>query len=204
TVENLLADYDQWEAAYEKNGGDRNLVLAMGWFKGLSTEHLQARGAVTLNLIDGSVLVEADGLPEDGSWDCWLVENEPGHSIMPEPGDRMIKAGTLSKRGDLATLQARLGGKFFESFQLDFVVITRSGQSPVESRVLLGAPDLYYKLHRSGETGTFGLLRGEQPPHSSSSDTLLSRLSRFLAPRTEAQIGPIPNPKTPLELLITK
>src|SRR5688500_7426475 len=58
SAEYLLADYKVWEAEYVKNGGDRNLVMAMGWFKGLSTEKTVASGQVKLNLIEGIVSVE--------------------------------------------------------------------------------------------------------------------------------------------------
>ena len=36
-VESLEAGYRAWEAEYVKNGGDRNMVVSMGGFKGLST-----------------------------------------------------------------------------------------------------------------------------------------------------------------------
>src|SRR5262245_19952967 len=57
SVENLLANYKDWEAAYVKNGGDRNMVLPIGPFKGLSTESSSAHGQVILNLHDGKVSV---------------------------------------------------------------------------------------------------------------------------------------------------
>ena len=62
SADHLLADYKAWEAKYVENGGDRNVVMSMGWFKGLSTEKTNAAGQVTLNLIDGIVSVEAEGL----------------------------------------------------------------------------------------------------------------------------------------------
>src|SRR5215813_2618958 len=58
----LRADYKAWEAKYLENGGDRNVVMSMGYFKGLSTEKTNASGQVTLNLIDGIVSVQAEGL----------------------------------------------------------------------------------------------------------------------------------------------
>src|SRR5262245_45763990 len=57
TVESLEAAYKEWEAQYEKQGGDRNWALPMGWFKGLSTEYSYASGMAAVNLIDGTVSV---------------------------------------------------------------------------------------------------------------------------------------------------
>src|ERR1051325_3804540 len=64
TVESLEAGYKVWEEQYVKNGGDRNIVLPMGWFKGLSTVDTEASGSVKLNIVDGIVTVEVRGLPE--------------------------------------------------------------------------------------------------------------------------------------------
>src|SRR5438067_839649 len=58
-VDTLKENYQVWEAEYEKTGGDRNVVLPIGWFKGLSTETTNARGLVKLNLIDGVISVKA-------------------------------------------------------------------------------------------------------------------------------------------------
>ena len=70
TVEALEANYNEWEAQYVKEGGDRNWVIPIGWFKGLSTEHTYASGKATLNLIDGTVSVECRGASESGRLGC--------------------------------------------------------------------------------------------------------------------------------------
>src|SRR5687767_6289472 len=69
TVETLEARYAEWEAQYEKAGGDRNWTIPIGWFKGLSTEQSYGHGAATVNLIDGVVALEVEGLPKGESWD---------------------------------------------------------------------------------------------------------------------------------------
>ncbi|HEU4342599.1 MAG TPA: hypothetical protein VFU31_13610 [Candidatus Binatia bacterium] len=43
-VGSLLANYKVWEAAYIKNGGDQNMILPIGPFKGLSTKPSDAFG----------------------------------------------------------------------------------------------------------------------------------------------------------------
>src|SRR5689334_15507441 len=105
-VGTLEANYQAWEADYEKTGGDRNLVLPIGWFKGLSTEPTDARGLVKLDLVDGVVSVKASGLSPTQSWDVWLVDNHPGdgRTVLPEPGDDLMRIGTLKQNGKMATL----------------------------------------------------------------------------------------------------
>src|SRR5688500_1969019 len=59
----LEASYRTWKAQYLERGGDRRVEFAVGWFKGLSTEHSTAHGSVTLDLVEGSVRARIDGLP---------------------------------------------------------------------------------------------------------------------------------------------
>ena len=73
-VQNLRTSYERWKVWYEMNGGDRNLVLPLGWSKALSAEFTNAKGQAILDLVGGSVSVEVRGLPEEGSWEVWLVE----------------------------------------------------------------------------------------------------------------------------------
>src|SRR5215813_7348887 len=108
SAETLEARYSEWEAQYVKEGGDRNLVIPMGWVKGLSTEQTYASGKATLNLIDGTVSVDVEGLPVAEGWDVWLVDNGAS-SILPEAGDNTLRIGSLRHEGKVARLKADLG-----------------------------------------------------------------------------------------------
>jgi hypothetical protein len=190
TVENLEASYKEWEALYEKEGGDRNWVLSMGWFKGLSTEQTYASGRATLNLIDGTVSVVIDGLPKAEGWDVWLVDNSAG-SVLPEAGENMLRIGSLQTDGKVATLKADLGSRAFTDFELDLIVVTRAGMSPIENRLLAGTTSLFHRLYRTKQRGEFGALsdypKSEAPAGKRS---LFARLLDSVIPTAEAQIGP--------------
>lgn len=204
SVENLLANYKEWEASYVKNGGDRNLVLPIGPFKGLSTESSSAHGQAILNLIDGTVSVEVKSLPKGESWDVWLVENRAGSSVMPEPGDIMVRVGDLKQKGGIAKLEAKLGTEAFAKFEPDLVTVTRAGKNPAEDRLFVGTTTLFHRLYRSGKRGQFGNLSdGDVPAREASKRGLWNWLVATVSPTAHAQIGPIPNPTTALELLIT-
>jgi cytochrome c peroxidase len=199
-VESLQANYKAWEEEFIKNGGDRNEVMQIGWFRGLSNESTDAHGTVKLNLIDGKVAVEAGGLSE-GQWDFWLIDNRTG-SIAPEPGDNMVRVGSLEQGKEVAKLEVDLGSQAFADFEVDLVVVTRAGKDPVESRVLVGTTTLFHRLYRSGQRGQFGVL-SEHPVQEPEKIGLLDRLMRKLNLTASAQIGPIINPSTPLQQLIT-
>jgi len=190
TVENLEARYKEWEAQYVKSGGDRNWVVPMGWFKGLSTEHHYASGKATLNLIDGIVSIDVDGLPKAEGWDVWLVDNGVG-SVLPEAGENMLRIGSLQHDGKVAKLKADLGSRAFADFELDLIVVTKAGMSPIENRMLVGTTTLFNRLYRTKQRGEFGTLSDHPKAEASASNRgVFVRLLDSVMPTAEAQIGP--------------
>ncbi len=158
-VHTLLAAYRKWEAQYARNGGDRNLVLALGWFKGLSAEPFtRARGTARLDLVDGRVTVEVGGLEPQTEWDVWLIDNRPspGGSVRPEPGDAMLRIGRLEARGERSTLKVRPGPEALRGFDVELVAVTRADRNPADECVLVGTMSLFHRLYRSARRGRFG------------------------------------------------
>src|SRR5262245_47692502 len=68
----LKKSYEEWKTAHETQGGDRDVRVALGYRKGLSSEFTRASGSARIDLIDGRVEVEVSDLP-DGDFDVWLV-----------------------------------------------------------------------------------------------------------------------------------
>ena len=197
-AEHLLADYKVWEAKYVENGGDRNVIMSMGYFKGLSTEKMNASGQVKLNLIDGIVEVQAEGLSRKESWDFWLIDNGPGSSVTPDAEDAMVRVGSLQRRGKLAKLEANLGSKVFVDFDPDLYVVTRAGKNPAEERILVGTTTLFHRLYRSGQRGQFGQLADMDLPLAASAEpakdsSMWSSLVESLSPTAHAAVGVIPD-----------
>ena len=193
----LLADYKAWEARYVENGGDRNVVMSMGYFKGLSTEKTNASGQVTLNLIDGIVSVQAEGLSKGESWDFWLIDNGPGSSVTPDAEDAMVRVGRLKHRGKFAKLEANLGSEAFVNFDPDLYVVTRADKNPAEERILVGTTTLFHRLYRSGQRGQFGQLADmdlpRPTPPAPAKDSQWTSLVEGLIPTARAAVGVIPD-----------
>src|SRR5262245_21100259 len=137
-VETLRASYETWAADFEKNGGEKNIILPMSSGQGVSTEQPGAAGLAKLNLVDKSVSVEVRGYPETEELDFWLVDNKTGQgrTILPEPGDVMMRVGSLKSDGGVAKLDAGFSNQEPKDFEPDFIAITRAGKSPVEDRLL--------------------------------------------------------------------
>ncbi len=150
-VRTIEAAYGRWKAEAERNGQKTKLVLALGYFKGLSSEFTQAGGRAMLDLADGALSVEVAGLPEGQGFDVWFVHNRPGpgRSVKPEPGDRMIRAGALARDSDRATLNTSLDRESLAGFKLDLMVVTPSGHNPTERGFLFAAPNVFQKLYYS-------------------------------------------------------
>jgi hypothetical protein len=194
----LLADYKAWEAKYLENGGDRNVVMSMGYFKGLSTETTNASAQVTLNLIDGIVSVKAEGLSKKESWDFWLIDNGAGSSVTPDAEDAMVRVGSLKHGTKFANLEANLGSEAFVNFDPDLYVVTRAGKNPAEERILVGTTTLFNRLYQSGRHGRFGQLADMDlprpaPAEEGTEDSLWNKLAETLIPTAHAAVGVIPD-----------
>lgn len=205
SLETFNANYKDWEMQYERNGGDRNLVLSMGWFKGLSTGNSYAGGSAKFNLVDGVVSVNINGLSKDEGWDVWLVDSAPGRSIALEPDDSMLRLGSLEHKGPMASLETILGRDAFKTFNMDLVIVTKAGRNPIEDRTLIGTTSLFHRVYRSKQEGQFGVLADADPlPPTPDTRGTFQRLVDLIVPTASAQIGPIPNPTTPLQQSITR
>ena len=144
--------YVDWQAGQQRNGGNRNLLIALGWSRGLSSETTEARGLTRVDRLGGQVRVEIDGLDPAEGWDVWLVDNQEGaqRSSLPERGDLMHRLGRLtgqSGKTGKAVLSAHLDSSLFESFEIDVVAVTREGVRPEEGTVLFGSPNLFQRLY---------------------------------------------------------
>jgi cytochrome c peroxidase len=145
---NLELFYLGWQKGYLAGGGDRRVDISVAWTPSLSTEPNQARGRVYLDLIDGAVRAEVRGL--DGrAADLWLVDNQegPGMTVLPQPGDRMVRIGSLRTHGDAAVLSASLAPGSLRDFELDLVVVSPPGRTPAESRLLVGTRPYFERLY---------------------------------------------------------
>jgi cytochrome c peroxidase len=143
------AAYNRWKAEAERIGQRTKLVLALGHSKGLSSEFSQAQGQALIDLTDGALSVEIFGLPQGQDFEIWLVHNRPGpgRSVKPEAGDRMIRAGALTRQGDRAVLSTRLEREALAGFKLDLLVVTPSGRTPAEGGLLFAAPSVLQKIY---------------------------------------------------------
>jgi hypothetical protein len=205
SMETFDANYKAWEAEYVKNGGDHNMVLAMGWFKGLSTTQTYASGLAKLNLVDGVVSVTINGLSKHEGWDLWMIDSAAGRSIMPESDDNMLRLGSLKNDGKVASFEANLGKETFAKFDMDLIIVTKAGKNPTEDRTIVGTTSLFHRVYRSAQRGEFGVLADADPlPPTPDTRGLVQQLTDAISPIASAQIGPIPNATTPLQQSITR
>jgi hypothetical protein len=205
-VETLLDRYAQWAESYEAAGGDGNVVVPLNAIPGLTTGESRASGHATLDMVARSVTVTVDGLPRGQPMDVWLVDNMPGNgrTVAPEAGDTMVRVGTLATKDGRASLQAVLEGETPSTFEPDLVAVTPAGEPAAGPRVLAGMTTLFQRLHASKRRGEFGVLAdAEETGAGHAPAGVIARVQWMLQPAAHAQIGPIPNPTTPLQHLIT-
>jgi mono/diheme cytochrome c family protein len=140
----LAGDFQDWMATREESGNGGQLVVGLGWAKGLSTEPTTAFGQAFIDIAKGSVRVECAELADPEQCEVWLIDNQPGfgRTVLPEAGDVMINLGALESDGKL---QAALDPDVTAGFEPDLVVVARAGQEPNRG-LLYGAPTLFQRL----------------------------------------------------------
>jgi hypothetical protein len=117
----------------------------------------------------------------------------------------MIRVGTFSQNGLTAKLDARLNANEFKNFEPDLYVVTQAGQMPIDNRLLLGSTSLFQKLHHREQTDS-AKWNGELAviDNGLADKKLLNQLRSLLGNEAQAEIGPVPNASTTLQLLVEK
>lgn len=207
SVETLEAGYRAWATDFEHKGGERNIVLPMSSSRVTMSKQASVYGLAKLNLVDKTVSVEVRGFPETEALDFWLVDNASasGGTVLPEEADALVHVGSLIHKGGVAKLDAGFGQDVSSDFEPDFIAITPAGKSPVEGMLLTGQTTLFHRLYQSEKQGRFGVLPdSDKPARPVGEKGILEKLADFISPTAQADIGPIPNPSTALEQLITQ
>lgn len=184
-VRTIEAAYARWKAENEKHGQNAKLVLALGYFKGLSSEFTEAAGRAMLDLTDGAMVVEVAGLPDGREFAVWLVHNRsgPGRSVKPEPGDHMIQVGRLVRDGGHAKLETFLDLESLGGFKLDLLVVVPEGRNPTDGGLIYGSPNVFQKLfYASAASGKLISTRSSGMDGTKSATALLLAPFRSLIP----------------------
>ena len=127
------------------------LPLSVSNLRGVSNEAVNAGGNVAVNLTTGAVNSLVRLLPADGTFDLWLIDNQPGsgHTTLAQQGDLLMKVGTYAKVSGRDLLSVSLGAAAFTGFFPDRAFVVRTGESPVDGFVLTGPSTLFTRLrHR--------------------------------------------------------
>jgi hypothetical protein len=146
----LINAFDKFMA---KGSGGQALVLSLSNLRGLSSESQNAGGRVEIDLANDVVTSKLTGLPSDVQYDLWLIDNRPSpnHTTfagLAEPGDVLQKVGPYGLDSEGHSLTVSRGPAAFNNFFPDRAVVSRSGQSPVNSFVLTGPSTLFDRLRR--------------------------------------------------------
>lgn len=184
-LDTLQTVYANWRSGYEQAGGSaETLRLPLAYSPNLSTVASRARGVFDLNLMDGRVKVSIKGLA-DGGYDVWLVDNLPGGTLKPEPGDTLLKLGGLKSAGASASFETRLEPKQLQGFKLDRVAVTRQGEPPTQSLVITGTPDLLQQMYYNEQYWPMAQVGGLETPAGQTPQPIFA----FLLPKPANAAG---------------
>ena len=147
--DNVREQYQAWAKAQDAAGGDANLMVGLGPARNHSVEARRAAGSTRIDMKTGRITAQVSGLDSETDYDLWLVDNvaSTGDGAMPDPGDHMVRVGTLQHQGADATLDGRVDVGLFDHFQIDMAVVARNGKQPGQDSVLFGSLSLFQRLY---------------------------------------------------------
>jgi len=134
-------------AAWKEVQRSRDVRVPLAWSRAISTERTSATGRFVFDAQSGRASVIVEGIPADARYEAWLVDDAAGTSAAPDEKDRFVSLGALAPVAGYARIDMALRERGLDGFDLDLVVVTRAGSTPVESVVLAGMPGLFQRLY---------------------------------------------------------
>ena len=88
------------------------------------------------------------GLPLDGSFDLWFIQNQPadGGSTLADSTDPRVKVGSYNVQANSLTLSATLPADSLKGGLPDRAFVVPANQNPVNTFVLTGSATLFDRL----------------------------------------------------------
>jgi hypothetical protein len=148
--------YEQWRTRHEAAGGDRNVLIPLGTPRESRGSMQAASGAAHLDLIEGTVAINVQGLAQDRVWHVWLLDNQTGtgRGALHDEGDNAWELGALGQGEDTLELSVRLDPAQLAAFEIDAVLVAEAGPAgrPAEPAVF-GLPRAFQRFFTRARTG---------------------------------------------------
>ncbi|MFU8788274.1 MAG: hypothetical protein ACNA7G_04540 [Methylobacter sp.] len=138
----LVVAYERWKASLDHHQGGENLSIALRFSKAFSKQKNQARALVNINLANGSLTAQAQGLESAKVYSLWLLA---GSDNKAQPASEQA-LGELHFSGDHHSLKTQLDRQALQGFYIKRIVLTETGQ-PASAVMLGGEPDFMQKLY---------------------------------------------------------
>jgi cytochrome c peroxidase len=159
--------FNTFQAQVSASNLDKPFRIGYGAHPALTTESLKgatgfpAKGQALLDFDANTISATLDDVPATGNFDLYFVKNIEGNgrTARPETGDTFQRVGSFSASTNPNDPPGRrvlnLTGvsAAIMHFDIDLVVVTRSGSNPATSRIALGARTLMEKRLYRGRFG---------------------------------------------------
>lgn len=152
----LHKKYTDFRTIQISSGSPSIAVIQIGMVKGLSKSFNGTAGTITLDLRSGVFAAEFSGLVPGETYTLWLVDQSQGSPVGDLSTARSFRLGQLGGTGPAAALSGSLDSSLLSGFEIDRVVLSRTGGS-ISDVVASGSLGVLQKMFfRSPEAAKAG------------------------------------------------
>ena len=143
--ETLSKVYQRWKSGYEQQGAVEVLRLGLNYSRAESTDFTIAQGQAALNLLNGELQVDVQGLAAGGQYEVWLLDKQNKAAVQ----QNQRKVGALAFNDGRHSLHTWLDSAEFTGFTLDSVAVSKADANPQNGGLLFGTPSLMQRIYYS-------------------------------------------------------
>ncbi len=148
--ETLLRKYQLWKQDYLSQNGPTSLKMPLRYSKAFAVQETTASGTLDINLLQGQLTANLEGLEERQRYTLWLVGREK-NALQPEKAIKIQEFATASTQAEFAV---QLDKQALQDLTIQRMVVTKAEQSTPSPAILAASPSLFQRMFFSDQLWT--------------------------------------------------
>lgn len=157
--ETLLRKYQLWKQDYLRQNGPTTLKMPLRYSKAFAEQETTASGTLYINLLQGQLTANLEGLEEHQGYTLWLVGGE-NNAQQPEKAIKIQEFAASSAQTELAV---QLDKQALRDLTIKRMVVTKAEQATPSPAILAASPSLFQRMFFSDQLWTITVVGDRHP-----------------------------------------